>query len=71
MVWPSHFFKNTPQFVVIFTVKGFGIVNEVDTDVFLEFSYFFHDLADVAICSQVLPFLKPTYTSGSSQFMYH
>ena len=49
MVWPSHFFKNTPQFVVMFTVKGFGIVNEVDTDVFLEFSYFFHDLADVAI----------------------
>ena len=41
--WYSHLFKNFPQFVVIHTVKGFGIVNEVD---FLEFSWFFYDPAD-------------------------
>ena len=44
-VWYSHPFKNFPQFVVIHTVKGFGIVNEAD--VFLEFSCFFYDPADV------------------------
>ena len=45
MVWYSHLFKNFQQFVVIYIVKGFGIVNK--TDVFLEFSCFFHDPADV------------------------
>ena len=40
-------FKNFPQFVVIHTVKGFGIVNETEIDVFLELSCFFDDLADV------------------------
>ena len=47
VVWYSHLFKNFPQFVVIHTVKGFGIVNEAETDVFLELSYFFYDPADV------------------------
>ena len=47
MVWYSHFLKNFPQFVVIHTVKGFGIVSEVKVDVFLEFSCFFHDPVDV------------------------
>ena len=47
MVWYSHLFKNFPQFVVIHTVKGFGIVNKAEVDVFLEFSCFFYDLADV------------------------
>ena len=46
-VWYSHLFKNFPQFVVIHTVKGFGIVNKADIDVFLELSCFFHDPADV------------------------
>ena len=46
MVWYSHFFKNFPQFVVIHTVKGFGIVNK--TDVFLQLSRFFDDSADVS-----------------------
>ena len=46
MVWYSHFFKNFPQFV-IHTVKGFGIVNKADIDVFLELSSFFNDPADV------------------------
>ena len=47
MVWYSYLFKNFPQFVVIHTVKGFSIVNEAEVDVFLEFSCFFYDSADV------------------------
>ena len=47
MVWYSHFFQNFPQFIVIHTVKGFGIVNKAEIDVFLELSCFFHDAADV------------------------
>ena len=47
MVWDSHLFKNVPQFVVIHTVKGFGIVNKAEVDVFLELSHFFDDPADV------------------------
>ena len=47
MVWYSHLFPNFPQFVVIHTVKGFGIVNETEIDVFLELSCLFHDPADV------------------------
>ena len=46
MVWYSHLFKNFPQFVVIHTVKGFGIVNKAKMDVFLELSCFFDDQAD-------------------------
>ena len=40
-------FKNFPQFVVIHTVKGFGVVNEAEVDAFLEFTCFFYDLTDV------------------------
>ena len=47
MVWYSHLFQNFPQFVVIHTVKGFGIVNKAEIDVFLELSCFFDDPADV------------------------
>ena len=47
MVWDSHLFKNFPQFVVMHTVKGFGIVNKVEVDVFLELSCIFDDPADV------------------------
>ena len=47
MVWYSHLFKNFPEFIVIHTVKGFGIVNKAEIDVFLELSCFFDDLADV------------------------
>ena len=53
MVWYSHFLKNFPQIVVIHTVKGFSIVNEAEVNVFclffvfLEFSWFFYDPADV------------------------
>ena len=47
MVWYSHLFQNFPQFIVIHIVKGFGIVNKVEMDVFLELSCFFYDPADV------------------------
>ena len=47
MVWYSHLFQNFPQFVVIYTVKGFGIINKAKVDVFLEFSCFFDDPKDV------------------------
>ena len=47
MVCYSHLFKNFPQFVVIHTVKGFGIVNKAEVDVFLELSCFFDDPTDV------------------------
>ena len=47
MVWHSHLFQNFSQFIVIHTVKGFGVVNKAEVDVFLEFSCFFNDPADV------------------------
>ena len=47
VVWYSHLLKNFPQFIVIHTVKGFGIVNKAETDVFLELSCFFDDPVDV------------------------
>ena len=47
MVCYSHLFQNFPQFIVIHTVKGFGIVNKAEIDVFLELSSFFDDPADV------------------------
>ena len=47
VVWYSHLFQNFPQFIVIHTVKGFGIVNEAEIDVFLEVSCFFDDPTDV------------------------
>ena len=47
MVWYSHLLKNFPQFVVIHTVKGFGVVDKAKVDVFLELSCFFDDTIDV------------------------
>ena len=47
MVWYSHLFQNFPQFVVIHTVKGFGIVKKAEIDVFLELSCLFNDPVDV------------------------
>ena len=47
LVWYSSIFQNFPQFIVIHTVKGFGIVNKAEIDVFLELSCFFHNAADV------------------------
>ena len=59
MVWYSHLLKNFPQFVVIHTVKGFGIDSKEEVDVFLEFSCFFDyptDVGNLISCSSV--FLK-------------
>ena len=47
MVWYSHLLKNFPQFVVIHTVEGFGVVNKVEVEFFLELSCFFDDPTDV------------------------
>ena len=47
MVWYSQLFQNFPQFIVIHTVKGFGIVNTAELDIFLDLSCFFNDPADV------------------------
>ena len=47
MVWYSYLFKNFPQFVVVHTVKGFGIVNKAEVDIFLELSCFFNYPIDV------------------------
>ena len=57
VVWYSHLFKNFPQFVVIHTVKGFGVVNKAKVDVFLECSCFFDDQEDIG-----------SLISGSSAF---
>ena len=47
VVWYSHLFQNFPQFIVIHTVKGFGIVNQAEIDVFLELSCFFDNPTDI------------------------
>ena len=47
MVWYSHLFQNFPQFIVIHTVKGFGIVNKAEVDIFVELPCFFDDPTDV------------------------
>ena len=47
MVWYFHLLKNFPQFVVIYTIKGFGIINKAEVDAFLELSCFFYDPVDV------------------------
>ena len=59
VVWYAHLSQNFPQFIVIHTVKGFGIVNKAEIDVFLELSCFFHDPADVGNFKCIkLSFLK-------------
>ena len=61
MVWYSYLFKNFPQFVVIHTVKGFGVVNKAEVDVFLELSGFFNDPMDVVnLLSGSSAFSKPS-----------
>ena len=69
VVWYSHLLKNFSQFMVIHTVKGFGIVNKTEIDVFLKLSCFLMIQRMLAIWSLVpLHFLKPVWTSGSSRF---
>ena len=61
MVWYSHLFKNFPQFVVIHTVKGFHVVNETEVDVFLEFTCFLYDRANVGnLISDSSAFSEPS-----------
>ena len=47
MAWYSHLCQNFPQFIVVHTVKGFGIINKAEIDVFLELSCFFNNPTDV------------------------
>ena len=71
VVWYSHLFQNFPQFIVIHTIKGLGIVNKAEIDVFWNSLAFSMIQLMFAIWSLVpLPFLKPAWTSGSSKFMY-
>ena len=71
VVWYSHLFQNFPQFVVIHTVSGFGIVNKAEVDAFLELSGFIYDPVDVGdLISDSSTFLNPAWASGISQFMY-
>ena len=61
VVWYSHIFQKFPQFIVIHRVKGFGIVNKAEIDVFLELSSFFNDPADVGnLISGSSAFSKPS-----------
>ena len=70
MVWYSHLFQNFPHFLVIHTVKDFGIVNKAEIDVFLELSCFFHDPADVGNwISGSCAFSKPSL--NIRKFMVH
>ena len=70
MVWYSHLLKNFPQLVVIHTVKGFGIVNKEEVDVFLEFSSFFSDPMDVGnLVSGFSAFSKTSWNIW--KFMVH
>ena len=60
MVWYSHLFKNFPEFDVVHVVKGFGIVNKAEVDIFLELSCCFDDSRDVGnLISGSSTFLKP------------
>ena len=71
MVWYANLFQNFPQFIVIHTVKGFGIVNKAEIDVFLELSFFFNDPEDVGnLISDSSAFSKSSLTSGGAQFTY-
>ena len=70
MVWYSHLVKNFSQFIVIHIVKGFGIVNKAEIDVFLELSYFFDDPADVgSLVSGSSAFSKTSF--NICKFMVH
>ena len=70
MVWYSDVFQNVPQLIVIHTVKGFGIVNKAEIDVFLELSCFFDDPVDVGnLISGSSAFSKTSF--NIREFMVH
>ena len=69
MVGYSHLLKNFPQFIVIHTVKGFGIVNKAEIDVFLELSCFFDDPAKQGLIEWLM-FLNLEPQNGNSAKLY-
>ena len=69
MVGYSHLLKNFPQFIVIHTVKGFGVLNKAEVDVFVELSCFSDDPVDVGNLISYSPFLKPSL--NSREFTVH
>ena len=71
MIWYSHLFQNFPQFVVIYTVKGFSVVNEAEEDVYLEFSCFLYGPVDVVnLISGSSAFSKSSLYIWKFQFTY-
>ena len=71
VVWYSHLSQNFPQFIVIHTVKGFGIVSKAEIDVFLELSCFFDDPTDVGnLISGVSAFSKTSLNIRELRFTY-
>ena len=71
VVWYSHRFQNCPLFIVIYTVKGFGVVNKAEIDAFLELSCFFDDPVDIGnLISGSSAFSKISLNIWSSWFMY-
>ena len=69
MVWYSHLFQNFPQFLVIHTVRGFGVVNKAEIDVFLELSCFLNDPANGNLISGSSAFSKSSLNIW--KFMVH
>ena len=70
VVWYPHLFQNFPQFVVIYAVKGFGVINKAEVDVFLVFFCFFEDSMDVGILiSSSFAFSK--FSLNIWKFMVH
>ena len=72
VVWYFHLLENCPQFVVIHTVKGFGLDNEAEVDFFFWNSLAFSMIQWMSAIWSLVPlhFLNPAWISGSSQFMY-
>ena len=72
MVWYSHLFQNFPQSIVIHTVKGFGMVNKAEIDVFLELSCFSDDAADIGnLISGSSAFPKTICKIASGKLLYN
>ena len=70
VAWYSHLFQNFPQFIVIHMVKGFGVVNKAEVDVFLELSCFFNDLAHIGNLISGSPAFSKT-SLNMWKFMVH
>ena len=81
MVWYSHLFQNFPQFLVIYTVKGFGIVNKAEIDIYLKRFCFFNDpvavgnlISGSSETEEQLPDVQSTFSKNSlnvREFMVH